>query len=358
MNWRDLGLPLLMWLLLALTGGVVWVVAWSVTGARCLLPLRRGWRVSWTGPDALAVFLIFHLTQLAVYLILAQVEIFQKPPAGARQAIPGEDQLWTALLSLPLQVGLVLAALWLARGVRPARLGLTGRRWGPNFLAGFLLWLVVTPPLNVLYFSLLQLIPAPASFLKDLDLGVYGWLLLLSVCFAAPLAEELVFRGVLLPWSLNVPLDRQLVIGVGAALMAWAAGFKRNGDFDAAPVIFVVALLPGFLLLPYLVLRKRSEAPALDEQDAGRKTGLVGWSLRLVETAQRPEARPLLAIYGNGLLFGAVHSSMWPAPIPLMLLGVALAWLSYRTRSLVGPILVHALFNGVTFLTLLWEWWN
>jgi membrane protease YdiL (CAAX protease family) len=42
--------------------------------------------------------------------------------------------------------------------------------------------------------------------------------------------------------------------------------------------------------------------------------------------------------------------------MPLVLLGMALAWLAYRTRSLVGPIVVHALFNGVTFLTLVLQW--
>ena len=61
----------------------------------------------------------------------------------------------------------------------------------------------------------------------------------------------------------------------------------------------------------------------------------------------------LLALYGNGLLFAALHGSIWPTPIPLFLLGVGLAWLAYRTQSLVGPLVAHALFNGVAALDMI-----
>ena len=66
--------------------------------------------------------------------------------------------------------------------------------------------------------------------------------------------------------------------------------------------------------------------------------------------ASETRANVLLAVYGNGLLFAALHSSVWPSPIALFLLGFGLAWLAHRSQSLVGPMVAHALFNGVATL--------
>jgi membrane protease YdiL (CAAX protease family) len=35
--------------------------------------------------------------------------------------------------------------------------------------------------------------------------------------------------------------------------------------------------------------------------------------------------------------------------------GLALGWLAYRTQSLWSGIIVHALFNTVAFLVLVWQ---
>ena len=58
------------------------------------------------------------------------------------------------------------------------------------------------------------------------------------------------------------------------------------------------------------------------------------------------------AIVGSAALFACVHSNVWPTPIPLALLGVALGWLAVRTQSVAGPIVVHMLFNTVAFVEL------
>jgi membrane protease YdiL (CAAX protease family) len=55
------------------------------------------------------------------------------------------------------------------------------------------------------------------------------------------------------------------------------------------------------------------------------------------------------------LFFAAMHSPVWPSPIPLFLLGVGLAWIRYRTSSLVGALMLHSLFNAVTALALVLE---
>jgi membrane protease YdiL (CAAX protease family) len=41
--------------------------------------------------------------------------------------------------------------------------------------------------------------------------------------------------------------------------------------------------------------------------------------------------------------------------VPLFVLGLALGTLAARTGSLVGPMVLHGLFNGVTCVVLLFE---
>ena len=53
------------------------------------------------------------------------------------------------------------------------------------------------------------------------------------------------------------------------------------------------------------------------------------------------------AILSASIVFAAVHSSAWPDPIPLVLVGVMLGLAFQRTRNLLAPIVAHALFNGV-----------
>ena len=52
--------------------------------------------------------------------------------------------------------------------------------------------------------------------------------------------------------------------------------------------------------------------------------------------------------------FGLIHSS-WPDPVPLLLLGLVLGWLTQRTQNLVPAMVLHALFNAVALFTLLFQ---
>ena len=57
------------------------------------------------------------------------------------------------------------------------------------------------------------------------------------------------------------------------------------------------------------------------------------------------------SIVGTSMFFALVHGA-WPTPIALFFLGLVLGWLAYRTQSLVPAIVVHGLFNLVSFLAL------
>lgn len=52
------------------------------------------------------------------------------------------------------------------------------------------------------------------------------------------------------------------------------------------------------------------------------------------------------AYIGSSVLFGVIHLNL-VAFVPIVVLGLILAWVYERTRNLVAPIVVHAVFNGI-----------
>jgi hypothetical protein len=57
------------------------------------------------------------------------------------------------------------------------------------------------------------------------------------------------------------------------------------------------------------------------------------------------------SIVASSMFFALVHST-WPTPIALFFLGLVLGWLAFRTQSLLASIVVHGLFNLVSYLAL------
>ncbi len=53
------------------------------------------------------------------------------------------------------------------------------------------------------------------------------------------------------------------------------------------------------------------------------------------------------AVTISAVLFGLVHSTSWPDPIPLAVLGVAFSRAYLRSQSLLTPIFMHGIFNAV-----------
>ena len=76
--------------------------------------------------------------------------------------------------------------------------------------------------------------------------------------------------------------------------------------------------------------------------------------LAAVPVVAWPGASPAWrAVAADAALFAAMHAQTWPSPVPLFLLALALGWVAVRTRSLVGPVLMHGAFNAVSVVYLL-----
>jgi uncharacterized protein len=139
-------------------------------------------------------------------------------------------------------------------------------------------------------------------------------------------------------------LARSIALGIGWGVVAWivanAIGVGIAMIFEALdvppepqaaeralevldPVIAVVAIV-GF-------------AP-LAEEIFFRGVAYAGW---------RREHGVRRATIGSAVLFAVIHFSLLGL-VPIFLLGLWLAWLYERTRSLLSSIVLHATFNGIS----------
>jgi membrane protease YdiL (CAAX protease family) len=156
------------------------------------------------------------------------------------------------------------------------------------------------------------------------------WALIIgNAVVAAPVFEELVFRGVLQPWfGFRSGGAAAMLAAFGMALaqrvnlIADALQSGGHGLLTALlPALFVVALVPFFLAVE-----------------------------------RRPPRSDSAAVFGTALLFASMHAGVWPSPVPLFVLGLGLGMLKSRTHSLVAPIVLHGLFNAVSCLLLAMGW--
>lgn len=127
---------------------------------------------------------------------------------------------------------------------------------------------------------------------------------------AAPIAEELLFRGILYPTFKK---------------LFWRAHLPRT------------ARRLRYGLYPWL--RRRGW-----RQQALWVRGRVCAGLR--------RGWPCYAVFSSSLLFGAVHLNTMTF-VPLTFLALVLTWLYETTDNLLAPILAHSLFNTANFFSLI-----
>jgi membrane protease YdiL (CAAX protease family) len=316
------------------------------------------------GVTVLAAFAAFIVTTSIVRSLLDSLGYFQRvygedfpagwPPAAAETI----RYLWSAVHAFPIQLTLLLVI----RSVQAGFKGLvpnSASGWARHAVAGYLTWLFVTP-VAFCVFALANLAYAwltgkppdkhPLTALGNSG-GTRDWAaFVLQTVLLAPILEELLFRGTLLPWLAqtkrpdpNAPLsfqpaDRPLVVmllSVGVAFLFHANDVKvawEAGDWYGV----AAHLMPGAFFLVLVPL-----------DFWARRTGRVRRYLR-VRSVQHARA-----IIASSALFAAVHSQVWPSPVPLFVLALGLGYLYMRTRSLVGPVVVHGMFNAVSAVYLL-----
>jgi membrane protease YdiL (CAAX protease family) len=244
------------------------MTVWSAPLVRVreyIFPPPRNRSVPWGAAELFVVLMGFGLAIPAAILILAR-KLFH---------VAEHDARFTLGLVLASGTLTIIGAPMVMRmmcGARLYQMGLHGDRLLRNVLLGVGTYFFVIPLVaGIMALSLRAFRPTPHEIEKIIRHSpTLGYFVAASLCAVviAPLQEELLFRGILLPW-----LRRKLA------------------------------------------------------------------------------ARPAIAL--SALIFSALHSDAWPAPIPLFVLALFLGYLAHHTNSLVAPIALHATFNAISMLILM-----
>lgn len=318
---------LLAWLLCTLVAGAAAYGLWRTLPPKCrtILPRQRLRAVPW-GAAAIGFAIFNHLLWPAIV-----TRVLTPSDVAGNAGIGPEDPryFWILNLSVVLEIATLLIGFRVFIGVLPYQLGLTTHRLRQNMIAGLVGWLMLIPLvllINIAASSVYVLVrhaePEEHPFTRIVKTHVLTpaeWIaFVLATVVTAPVIEELLFRGILLPVCRTSAraADVGIVAAFGIALLL------PTKDFGLWPAVFVAVMVPGYLALWH---------------------GIGNW---LSGAACR-------GIYSTALVFAASHSFAWPTPIPLFVLGLGLGYLAYRTQSLVGPVVMHALLNGMTCLALI-----
>lgn len=257
-------------------------------------------------------------------------------PAGQLQL--NRERLWAAGPAQLVLVVLGVAVLRAGCGATLAQLGLTLRNAGRNAAAGLGFVGVFAPgalALNWLAIAGMRQLGGVDEKHAFTQLGQAGlmpvewWLLVAAAVVSAPLWEEFLYRGVVQPWVMATgPRGGWFALGLALVLTvlgrqdfyqaAWAAG----GAKLAVEVIPVAALV--LLMGVYAMMVRRG----VSDEAAG--------------------------LFATAVLFGWIHARVWPSPVALVWLAVGLGWLAWRGKSLVGCVVLHAVFNAIACAMLLY----
>jgi membrane protease YdiL (CAAX protease family) len=336
-HWVQIWSLLIAWLVIAVVGGLFVLFALLATPSqpRRLTPQRQR-LCAWTGALVAVAAVAFYLIP-PVLAAPSQIAAADGVTKVRVSAIVG-------LASLPLQI-----AVWLllarACGQRPA-FGIAPRRGVAEALVGYLTWLLISPvvyvvsEVTIVVYLLLKQAPTSHPIIQTLQTAPLSFglmaLLFVDAVVAAPIREELFFRGILQPFFANRPWGGDMALWLAAAvgLVVHPAGPLRLAEpltilNAAAPVLLVVGAFAF-----YRVEGSRWETRWFAIHDPAAR------------------GRALRAIVGTSALFANLHANVWPTPIPLFVLSLGLGWVAFRTQSVVAPVVVHVLFNAIVFATL------
>jgi membrane protease YdiL (CAAX protease family) len=332
---EELIASLLAWgtlaLFCALVAGVVWFV--YLRTRRPMAPTAHSFDVPWTGAEVLAAFILFVLFQALSHGIATTLldPTSDRPLETASPGTVKPARILGDAIAFPLQLVGIPLFLFVVSKTRPVDVGLTWRHGWRGMFYACCMWLPATPIIlgvNSLagYFheSLSGSKPDEHPLIK-MALARPPWPLLAATVglavVAAPLIEELLFRGVLQRWLAKSIWHSHLVYALTITAPAVVDDTKNPRVWWT--VALVLSILPLYLAVLYL----------------GRSS---------------PTGKQYQSILVSSILFAAVHVTVWPTPIPLFLLGLCLGYLAFRTQSLVAPVILHALFNAVACLTVLY----
>jgi membrane protease YdiL (CAAX protease family) len=237
--------------------------------------------------------------------------------------VPVDRSSLAAILAMPLWLAAVF--VWLLQCGTDPFATFRSRRWAHDLASGIAGFLILTPITFAIYGLACAILiafggePEPHPLTEsDLSTSLGVAILLTTACVAAPIIEESIFRGLILPWARGRRWRPWLIFAGAAALLVSRRGFDHLG---AMLFLFDLTTLMAFAAF-------------------GR------------ELWKKWPSRTAASIFATAALFAVMHPP-WPTPIPLTALGVGLGILTVRCGSVRPAIVAHALFNAVSAMVLL-----
>ena len=330
-------------------GASMLMAAVAVVVARALkLPLIPNWRepgAVWPGGVVLALFLAYYAAMPMAMSVLEQTGAYQKlygpdfPPMSAKAEDnndtalrSGHNQLqaiWAGFLVVPLLVGLTIYLRASVLNRPPVLKEFTAPLPGRVVLAVWTGLFLVPVSFGIHALTLwseeqcgVELDRHPLTVLTPAGDGFGGVVFALSVILVGPVVEELLFRGLIVNWA-GGEWHRPWVVMVFAGLLASLRGTRLDPQFG--PTVFIALLGVGLYVI--------------------QRFAFLVWP--------KFPTRTVAAVWSSAALFAAAHSAVWPTPIPLFVLALGLGYLTARTRDITAAVVVHGMFNAVSFIYLL-----
>ncbi|HET6572064.1 MAG TPA: CPBP family intramembrane glutamic endopeptidase [Fimbriiglobus sp.] len=261
--------------------------------------------------------------------LLAAFGVFPSPQPPATAPDDPLNQLHTAAGTIVAAPVLLSVWLWLRHRAKGKLLPLTAVELARQVTLGVAAWVTATPvvlAVNVFATWVVERSGANpdehpfgrlTSGLTTAEQVLFG----LIVCCFTPLAEEVLFRGLFIGWTGGRWYRSWALLGLAAT---WVVSTGGGRDGQVGPLAFVAVLAIGL----YVVQRVGSARPGFP-------------------------SRTVVSVYATAALFAAAHSQIWPSPVPLFVLGLALGYLATRTNRIAACVVLHGLFNAVAFVYVL-----
>ncbi len=268
-------------------------------------------------------------------LLILTGAIQSTPDEIARMRNDARIKTINSILFFPITLLLLFNLMPRLSGAKFYQMGLHINRWRENFTLGVLGWAIITPICTIVFLIVSMnfwetlwgrgiVHPMHTVLMQDENLST--WLLVgLATCIVAPLSEEILMRGIMQPYLVRNAIMSDVILVLA---IAWAfaslitPGTGPDRGLGMGPLFFVATIAPGYYLFEK-------------------------WTQQLIK-----EPGAARGIYVTSLIFAYLHGHIWPSPIPLFFFSLGVGFLAYRTRSLIGPITVHVLFNLTTMIIL------